>query len=41
MVIHEYNKVDISDKDIEEFIDQLNTEQFEKIIEFFSIRCQS
>jgi len=30
-----YNKVDISDKDIEEFIDQLTGEQFEKITQFF------
>ena len=32
----EYNKVDISEKDIEEFVDQLNTEQFEKVINFFN-----
>ena len=32
----EYQRIDISDKDIEEFIDQLNTEQFESIIEFFN-----
>ena len=32
----EYNKVDITDKDIEEFIDQLNTEQFEKVVNFFN-----
>ena len=30
-----YNRVDISDKDIEEFIDQLTGEQFEKITQFF------
>jgi len=30
-----YNKVDITDKDIEEFIDSFNTEQLESIIEFF------
>jgi len=32
----EYNRVDITDKDIEEFIDQLNTEQFNSIVEFFN-----
>ena len=32
----EYNRVDITDKDIEEFIDQLNTEQFEKVVNFFN-----
>ena len=32
----EYNKVDITDKDIEEFIDQLTTEQFESITQFFN-----
>ena len=31
----EYNRVDITDKDIEEFIDSFNTEQLESIIEFF------
>ena len=31
----EYNRVDITDKDIEEFIDQLNTEQFNKVVELF------
>ena len=30
-----YQKVDISDKDLEEFIDSFDTEQFEKIITFF------
>ena len=30
-----YNRVDITDKDIEEFIDSFNTEQLESIIEFF------
>ena len=30
-----YNRVDISDKDIEEFIDQFTGEQFEKVTEFF------
>ena len=30
-----YNRVDITDKDIEEFIDSFNTEQLELIIEFF------
>ena len=30
-----YNKVDISDKDIEEFIDQFTGEQFEKVADFF------
>ena len=25
-----------TDKDIEEFIDQLNTEQFEKVVNFFN-----
>ena len=30
-----YNRVDISDKDIEEIIDQLTGEQFEKITQFF------
>ena len=32
----EYNRVDISDKEIEEFIDQLNTDQFNNIVEFFN-----
>ena len=32
----EYNRVDITDKDIEEFVEQLNTEQFEKVINFFN-----
>ena len=32
----EYNRVDITDKDIEEFLEQLNTEQFQKIVEFFN-----
>ena len=32
----EYNRVDISDKEIEEFIDQLNTDQFNRIVEFFN-----
>ena len=31
-----YNRVDITDKDIEEFVEQLNTEQFEKVINFFN-----
>ena len=30
-----YNKVDISEKELKDFIDSLNTEQFEKIIQFF------
>ena len=30
-----YNRIDITDKDIEEFIDQLSTEQLQIIIEFF------
>ena len=32
----EYNRIDISDKEIEEFIDQLNTDQFNRIVEFFN-----
>jgi len=32
----EYNRVDITDKDIEEFVEQLNTEQFENVINFFN-----
>ena len=32
----EYNRVDITDKEIEEFIDQLNTDQFNGIVEFFN-----
>jgi len=32
----EYNRVDITDKEIEEFIDQLNTDQFNNIVEFFN-----
>ena len=32
----EYNRVDITDKEIEEFIDQLNTDQFNSIVEFFN-----
>ena len=31
-----YNKVDLSDKDINDFVDQLTTEQFEKVMEFFN-----
>ena len=30
-----YNKVDISEKELKDFIDSLNTEQFEKVIQFF------
>ena len=30
-----YNRVDISDKELNEFIESLNTTQFEKIIQFF------
>ena len=30
-----YHRIDISDKDIEEFVDQLTADQFEKIIQFF------
>ena len=30
-----YNRIDISDKDIEDFIDQLTGEQFEKVTNFF------
>ena len=30
-----YNRVDISDKDIEEFIDKLDSNQFKKIEQFF------
>ena len=33
--LHSFNIEELS-KDIEEFIDQLNTEQFESIIEFFN-----
>ena len=36
----EYNRIDITDKDIEEFIDSLNTEQFGKIREFFDTMPQ-
>ena len=31
-----YNKVDLSDKDINDFVDQLTTGQFEKIMVFFN-----
>ena len=31
-----YNKVDLSDKDLDDFVDQLTTEQFEKVMMFFS-----
>ena len=30
-----YNRIDISDKEVEEFIDQLTTDQFEKVTNFF------
>ena len=30
-----YHRIDISDKDIEEFVEQLTTEQFQKITNFF------
>ena len=30
-----YNRVDMSEKDLEEFIDSLTGEQFEKVGEFF------
>ena len=30
-----YNRIDITDKDIEEFMDSMNTEQLESIIKFF------
>ena len=31
-----YNRIDISQKDIDEFIDQLTTEQFENVMYFFN-----
>ncbi len=31
-----YHKIDITDKDLNEFIDQLNTQQFEEIMKFFN-----
>ena len=31
-----YNRIDLSDKDISDFVDQLTTEQFEKVMIFFS-----
>jgi len=31
-----YNRVDLSDKDVDDFVDQLTTEQFEKVMVFFS-----
>jgi len=31
-----YKRIDISDKDVNEFVDQLTTEQFEKVMMFFS-----
>ena len=31
-----YKRIDISDKDVNEFVDQLTTEQFEKIMVFFN-----
>ena len=31
-----YHKIDITDKDLNEFIEQLNTQQFEDIMEFFN-----
>ena len=31
-----YHRIDITDKDIEEFIDQLTTEQFDKLTNFFN-----
>jgi len=31
-----YKRVDISDKDVNEFVDQLTTEQFEKVMVFFN-----
>ena len=31
-----YHRIDISDKDIEEFVDQLTTEQFDKLTNFFN-----
>jgi len=31
-----YNRVDLSDKDVNEFVDQLTTEQFEKVMVFFN-----
>jgi hypothetical protein len=30
-----YSRVDISQKDVDEFVDQLTTEQFEKVMKFF------
>ena len=30
-----YHRIDISDKDIEEFVEQLTTEQFTKMTDFF------
>ena len=31
-----YKRIDISDKDVNEFVDQLTTEQFEKVMVFFN-----
>ena len=31
-----YHKIDITDKDLNEFIDQLSNQQFEQIMEFFN-----
>tara|TARA_A100001011_G_scaffold377402_1_gene441002 strand:+ start:374 stop:1081 length:708 start_codon:yes stop_codon:yes gene_type:complete len=31
-----YNRVDLTDKDVNEFVDQLTTEQFEKVMVFFN-----
>ena len=33
-----YNRIDISDKEVEEFIDQLTTDQFESMTNFFRQR---
>ena len=30
-----YHRVDMSDRDIEEFVDQLTAEQFERVVQFF------
>ena len=36
-----YNRVDITDKDIEDFIDSFDNKQLELILTFFTKQCQS
>ena len=36
MMVIPYNRVDMTDKELDEFIDTMDTKQFENIMEFFN-----